>query len=685
MSSYEVIKDYSSSSNNGFVTINPYALVAVYRYEYPVTFSRSDPTINVNSLDKATTLRKTPYIITNDIINIQVANNKENHVTSMSMSLRNGTNYLSELLPGDHVFVWMFQDKNTFEAVLEKVKNGEAANRFLDGLKFWGKINSCRKSIFQNPQGLRQTSYSVSGAGFTELDASIYYEPKLAGANLGEISSWLHKTGIGINNIIGQDSQGGIALNSVVPALFKALLGAGFPKNASIQSDALDTTAGLDTSTSFLVPQEVAKVFGVDGGKIRITDIYQLIHGIQKYSGGDINANDYYTETEDGANLKVGAVFNPDGVYPYSGNIIFTGTNQLGTFQPQVPAFNGQKTAWSILHQFLNRTINELYTTLRVNAKGFIVPTIVCRQLPFSSGVTSGVYKPKQQPSSINGGNFVNVNSANNASHSKAKSKIAGLDTPRLGAPEEDSPPPQSITLNLTRMTELPRWIIHPVLMKGFEVGRSDALRFNFIQIAGTDGQTTTNLTDQLVRNPPIKDELDMSRNGLRPYFDTVNCAPKDIHQQHGSMVGSWQYVLADILMGQHLTLTGSLTTYGIIQPICVGDNLEIDQTLFHIESVNHTFSDDGRGHKTFTTNFSLTHGVSAVQSVGDDASLYVGIRPEDINTYPAAVDQMSTIEQPDAGPGFEKNERKPEFLQGAVPKSPGNFENQDDQDIHSW
>lgn len=76
-------------------------------------------------------------------------------------------------------------------------------------------------------------------------------------------------------------------------------------------------------------------------------------------------------------------------------------------------------------------------------------------------------------------------------------------------------------------------------------------------------------------------------------------------------------HILSDILMGQHLTLTGTMTVVGIQSPICPGDNLEFDDTVLHIESVTHQYTSDDGGRTSFSTVLQLSHGLSVHQDTG--------------------------------------------------------------------
>ncbi|CAM6004851.1 unnamed protein product [Sphagnum balticum] len=62
--------------------------------------------------------------------------------------------------------------------------------------------------------------------------------------------------------------------------------------------------------------------------------------------------------------------------------------------------------------------------------------------------------------------------------------------------------------------------------------------------------------------------------------------------------------------------MNGSIECIGIVEPIAVGDNLEYDGVVYHIEEVNHVCSISREsGIKNFRSVLRLSHGVSVVDS----------------------------------------------------------------------
>lgn len=662
--SYDVLNDFGENgySVDGTATpeslsVTPYAIMAVWRYRHPVTFSRARGASFSNNPIDSIRLRDRTLVILEDIQSLQVATTKSNHVGQLNASLLPGANYITEIFPGDWVAAWMVNDVTTAQSLFERIQSNKSCNKFLDGLKFFGRVTSVRVRSTQSPNGIRTTNFTLNAASFTEFDASIYYEPYFASQAVGVASEWLQKTGSKINELIKKDSKGGdpsITVNEAVPFFVNAFFGAGVPKNQGFGDDTLTQTRGLDDPNVFIIPSEVSKIVGVEegtkaNGAVGWHDVCNILQGVQKYQLGADAA-------PVGGDERAGFVFAPDGLNWASPQPIDKTTRRLrcpqdmlGTFLPSPPQFNGQRTVWSIMQQYLNPSINEMYCTLRASPTGDVMPTLVVRQLPFSSGILDSTYKPKMPKV---------------ANDSKQKSKTQKNKVDDQAVVNQVSQPRE---LALTRFTELPRWQIHPLLIKSIDLGRSDALRFNFVHVYGETGLQAQDRTAYIVRDPPIADDMDIIRSGLRPYMATVNCSPQDATMRKA---GDWMYILSDILMGQHLTLTGTVETVGIQSPICPGDNVEVDGHILHIEAVVHSFNiAPGSGIKTFVTSLSLSHGLKAEQSTGGDFALYSGTSSSDLMAGHASEsrDYRANEERPDSPPvaGTETPIKQP---QGRVP-----------------
>ena len=53
-----------------------------------------------------------------------------------------------------------------------------------------------------------------------------------------------------------------------------------------------------------------------------------------------------------------------------------------------------------------------------------------------------------------------------------------------------------------------------------------------------------------------------------------------------------WARIHADAVIGGHLKMNGTFVCAGIPDPIAVGDNLEFEDVVYHIEQITHTCID---------------------------------------------------------------------------------------------
>jgi hypothetical protein len=245
-------------------------------------------------------------------------------------------------------------------------------------------------------------------------------------------------------------------------------------------------------------------------------------------------------------------VFLPNVKDENAGPLYQTDEKMLGRFLPYPPSLDN-RPIWNVLGDYLNPAVNEMFVTLRANREGKIVPHFIVRQMPFTTP-------------------------ANKAGH--------------IG----------------TLYHELPRWKLDDVLVINVDVGTNEAARFNFVQVMGLAQNSNIDAAKAFQINPPIWDDEDIKRSGLRPYSMVVNCARSE--SIYG--VGSWTAHVADFLMGQQLAYTGQFQTCGIQAPICIGDNLEYDGVVYHIEGVQHRGSISPEGIRQFWTTLQVTHGLSS-------------------------------------------------------------------------
>lgn len=613
-------------------TPSPAWAICVVRLGLPLSYSRKDLQSVSTDVSEGAKLRGPNLIIASDCFSLVVSGSKDSHIKTMSAELRQTDhNYLTEILPGDWVLAWMVDWQDELETLLDKIRREEACNSFHDGLKFVGRVESIRKRVnLDRERGTKTTSVTVAASGFKELDTQFFYDPLLAQAD-ETLGTWLARIGIDVGEMFDVDVKTGQKNNSaaILRTLLNLLLGKGVDSgrvNAASKQytaaggnpNSLQATAGGGTISggenapyAYLVPKVVGKLLGVSeaknaqvskpGGLLSFCDLLEVVIGVQSFENKDAE--------------EVGKRFKP------------TLKELLGTYLPVMPQFTNTPL-WSLLQQFVNPAVNEMYTVLRVNEDDLVVPTLVVRQIPSTDAI-------------------------------KFKS--------------DDSFGPKEADVAVTKHLDVPRWVLPSVLVHHADVGRSDATRFNFVHVYGQDANLaeTVTFTQQLVLNPPVRDDLDIQRSGLRPYLSSVACSIKD---QVGHTPGTWIALVADRLIGSQYTLNGTVGSLGISAPIAEGDNLEWEGVVYQIESVTHQCVQSGRS-RTFSTTLSLTNGYRAEQdgrTAGDGGSedggasfpIYPGLLAEDNTEFDPgiSVDDRFDRTDPTVGDGdLADRDKKPQ------------------------
>ncbi len=623
MRKYYLYKEFAEDERDAsIISVSPHWVVAVFSFAQPLSFSRAkmkaildnSPQLGTASAsfdnDNTQLVRvKPPLIIHEDCLRLTISQSKSSHIGQMdAVFSASSINYISEIQTGDWVMAWIQNYPDGIDDLKRRIRSGEPCNKWNDGLKFVGRVESIRKTITQSGDGKRASSFSLRGMSFKELDSPLYYNPhtQLIDASLNQFFA---RIGVKVDELLQTSSeqaangQGGINPNVALSTMFELLMGRGISKEYNNPSESLGTgslsrflsfTASDDVPYGYVIPDVIAKLLGRDtgntsAGMTSYAAIVNMIIGRQRYTaeGNNNTTPDNYC-----------ALFQPDFSGPSTISVLRE-TPLQGTFMPLPVSFN-EKSVWSILSMFINGAINEMYTCLRPSASngGSVVPTIIARQIPLST---------------------------------------AALD------------PDTDVT---TPFLELPRWVVTPSLVSNMDVGKSDAGHFNFVQVYGVAPSTSAQIeTFQDVRSPAIRDDQDIKRNGIKPYIKKTQCSVQDTYFGPNR----WKKLSCDFVMGQQFCFNGVMSLVGIQAPICVGDNLEFDGTVFHIESISHQCQVMQGGEKGFTTNLALSYGIrSETAGISSDVFTFENeIRPA-IGDSPAVKVQLQSLDSEKQGRNSE-------------------------------
>lgn len=496
-----------------------------------------------------------PMIVENDCVQVTTTSNKGTLTPSMSATLvMSDINYETALAPGDFVFVNMLNSPSEARRVAEAARSKQAINGINDGFKGVFKIQGPRRILTTDPQsGTKIVLFRINGFGFTEFNNTIYLNTYLLDPNQDPQNQFLFASFIGNDWKNLTNAKGLTNVQDLIAVLIQSFIGTGINDQGFLnQKGALNTP-----NVHFFIPELVGSLLGITGAKAA-KDVYHYLFGIQNYSSG--------------ASQTLGAGMNPSGLTEKFNKFFYTPTACSGDSLLK-PEYWNQVKAWSILNQYTNAPLNELYTCFKVSPNNKIMPTVVFRQIPFTTDDFS-------------------IESVGPGS--------SGLADPAV-----------------TKFMTLPRWKINPALVLDQDIGREEAARVNFVQYFGKSslGVNGADIAQEIAKGNYVYDIDDVQRSGLRPYIVTTQFdEPTDKYKDFKSPI--WARIMGDALIGGHLKLNGTLTCAGLIEPITIGDNIEYDGNVFHIEQITHTCSINGQlGNRTFRTTISFSSGLSIESS----------------------------------------------------------------------
>jgi hypothetical protein len=527
------------------------------------TFYNSSNTIGGNPMEVS------QICVVSDILSASVNQNKRSPEGQGNIILSSGVyNYQTLLSPSDHVIIWMGDDATEFNTLISNISQGRPCNYASSGLKFMGKINSVRSIFTQDPGGQKTLRYNITVSSFTEFNTQFFYNIALQNSNYGG-STGSERKMIEIYSQISQswtdflqnDDSGRAYLSHYILMFYvNVFLGQGPTADARYVGSLLRSP-----NAALQVPQELNTLMNGDiDSSPNYNNILNRIVGIQEYENTSYLPDSSFSPVTSG----------PTTIQAFR---TLTCTNIL-TGNLSAPPMNFNSfSVWQILQEVSNPSLNEIYTTLKVNSSGDISPTFVARQIPFTS-----IY--------MNTGQVIG-----------------------------NSLEPLQCDHAFTRMVDLPRWVIDPSMaLNGFNFGTSNSSKFNFWSVNGmfvtlSDKLSAAETLQVALGNYRI-DERDIYRNGSRNLLCSTNNSIISTNNEGSRVIDvkSWTNLVTDFYASNHLKLSGNIELTGISAPICIGDNMEIENKIFHIESVTHNYNCTAEGKKSFRTLLDLSNGVNS-------------------------------------------------------------------------
>lgn len=596
-------------------------LIGIVRYENP------------SSMADSKSFSTLVEVIQNDAISVTINNDKSSFGKTVSIGLKSTDFYYpSKVSPGDWIFVWMHDNEKELARVIGLLNTiqggGKVGSGLCDefsGLKFAGRCTGVSHSDTVSSNGMRVINQSISAQAFLEFATSVYYTAALkaqvagpapgasGGIDTSAITSALTET-VQFDRLSGTlknlaesykkfHMQGSQEYTpDVIISLFYILI-MGIEKDKNYV-ESLGVAGTFNNGIH--VPKQVANIFNKSGAT-KIWQIMNVFLGLQDYSSG---SGKWYKSFQPKLESNDVDVFRRTPI-------------RCKGFVPFAPTLWDNISMWNILSSYVNPVSNEMYTCMRINEHGNVMPTLVVREKPFSTGLFD---KLKENSRAVGS---VNIPPAKNVTEKTSAGTGIGLADLSIGAAIDQLP--LEATKNLfttasasagsrTMYGKLPRWKIMEAIVRSFQWSSSEAARINFVQVWGANASAqltgskldqSTYTQQQFVNGNYYADENDISRNGLRAHiinspFDTYYGA------SDGSFASLWARMNADWLFNGHLKANGTIITDGIVEPICEGDNLEYRGILFHIDSVSHSASISSIGLKVWTTTIRLSNGMVA-------------------------------------------------------------------------
>lgn len=550
-------------------------------------------------------LVRTPLVVESDCVSVSTTMSKGSLTPSMQATLMmTDLNYETDLHPGDFVFVNMLNWEVDARRVANQARLNQPINGVDDGFKGFYKVQSVRKAYMVDPgSGTKTVVFKITGFAFTEFNNTIYFNPNLVNAKSLQNQA-LFISDVGAFWSANITRTGKPPIQDVIAFLIMNFIGAGASKKSRKVGGQT-----ISPNVHFLVPTLVGRLLGVvdpdigqtnNENKYKTTqaakDIYNYLFGIQQYATGSSTSM-----------LNVG--MNPSNIKPQQEYPGFYYTNiPCGGLSLLKPEFWNQVKLWSIMGQYTNAPLNEMYTCFRVAPTvERVMPTLVFRQIPFTN---------------------------------------EDFEVQTFGTQDN-----QARNIQVTKFLSLPRWKVSADLIQELDIGRDEAARINFVQFYAKSNfnDKGVEISGETAKRNYVFDNEDIKRNGLRPYIAQNQFDDSPDNLVYAAPV--WARIIGDALIGGHLKMNGTITCVGITEPIAVGDNLEFDNVVYHIEQVSHTCAiAPGSGVKSFRTTISLSSGISVTSSAK-------GTAYAEMNYSTAAADRQNDFVNNQILPGIAESQ----------------------------
>jgi hypothetical protein len=536
--------DLQTTEDNLYHSTSPSWVVCFIPFDEPASSYTS-------SLSDAMKVKK-PIVIQNDCVSVTITRSKSSFIKTANLSLKISDIYFQNAVAtGDRVFIWMSNHQEDMDEIAGRLNGnlGGSLNDWSSGLKFEGRIVNIGSMDEMSINGQRTLVQSISCQSFVELSSSLYHTYLQRGA-LDLFTS----TPSGINSVTNgqvveqkfndqalRSALGNAALHffdifqtgqmqtpdQIISNLIILTMGIPNDKQSiNIIAGTSKQTALGTPNDAIRVPREVTTILGKPKANY-LWEIYNVYLGRQRYGnrGGSI-WEQFSPEIDE---TKIDPNSPKDNVFYFS-------PYRLKGVVPYIPPAWNNTPIWSVWNQYLHPLLNEMYTCLRINRHNQILPSVIVREQPWSTGLFNYLQ---------NGLPMKDVQTSTNETdqnNKKTKTKKKGI-PPRKIILKNTEP---MLTENLSRtfFHNLPRWVIDPSMLRSVDLSCSEGDRLNFVQVfskmagyeaLGADPQSTESLKHgQLNAGNFVIDQKDIQRHGLKAFvaetdYDALIKTGKDV------------------------------------------------------------------------------------------------------------------------------------------------------------
>jgi hypothetical protein len=540
---------------------SPQVIVAWMRFTYPNTWP---PSLGVDA-SKAMEIDP-PKLLDKKVTGVDIQCTKSSLLGSATVSLIDTDGeILRAMVPGDWIFIWMVNHSDQADEIRKVLESengpswsGATLIGASSGFKFAGKVSAVRENGAISADGKATRRATVLCHSFSEFNTSVYFRPYMT-ANSKDGYMWMSdffgSAGFGVVQSGGPQRM--------ISLLYNAFCGNGGSYHNVRKSNPKSTPNSVPR-----IPRPVSNLLGHKTANpkdtlpgVIVRDVTSTIFGIQAFTPSEDMATGLNPSNVSGRDTY-GVYFPPDDTLqmPRHYNV---GQELRGVFAQLLSPWQNTSIQ-GILETFLIPTVNEMYTGFKLGRDGLIRPTLVVRQIPFSTDDQSN----------------------------KGMDGELKLDTP-----------------GQTLFRSLPRWKVTEENVVSWDIARNDAMRTNFVNALPNVALPGKYQVEKILAGyEALTDQQDIARNGLRAQVASLNVS--DILSGGRSGLNELTKLIADRCMNGHLKLSGHVSVVGVQEPVATGDNFEFDGIVYHIEQLAHSFSISASGSISFKTTFGLTNGV---------------------------------------------------------------------------